>query len=72
MSDDIVTASHLAIQNHTELEPVTLNEGAGSMESIQLIELFRGTQRIVSVKYLFGRPVIASNFRLGKCHLDLS
>ena len=33
---------------------------------------FRGTQRIVSVEYLFGRPVIASNFRLGKCHLELS
>ena len=32
----------------------------------------RGTQRIVSVEYLFGRPVIASNFRLGKCHLELS
>ena len=34
--------------------------------------LHRGTQRIVSVEYLFGRPVIASNFRLGKCHLELS
>ena len=34
--------------------------------------LNRGTQRIVSVEYLFGRPVIASNFRLGKCHLELS
>ena len=34
--------------------------------------VFRGTQRIVSVEYLFGRPVIASNFRLGKCHLELS
>ena len=34
--------------------------------------LDRGTQRIVSVEYLFGRPVIASNFRLGKCHLELS
>ena len=32
----------------------------------------RGTQRIVSVDNLFGRPVIASNFRLGKCHLELS
>ena len=32
----------------------------------------RGTQRIVSVEYLFGRPVLASNFRLGKCHLELS
>ena len=32
----------------------------------------RGTQQIVSVEYLFGRPVIASNFRLGKCHLELS
>ena len=32
----------------------------------------RGTQRIVSVEYLFGRAVIASNFRLGKCHLELS
>ena len=32
----------------------------------------RGTQGIVSVEYLFGRPVIASNFRLGKCHLELS
>ena len=32
----------------------------------------RGTQRIVSVEYLLGRPVIASNFRLGKCHLGLS
>ena len=32
----------------------------------------RGTQRIVSMEYLFGRPVIASNFRLGKCHLELS
>ena len=31
-----------------------------------------GTQRIVSVEYLFGRPVIASNFRLRKCHLELS
>ena len=34
--------------------------------------MFRGTQRIVSVEYLFGRPVIASNFRLGKCHLEPS
>ena len=30
------------------------------------------TQRIVSVEYLFGRPVIASNFQLGNCHLELS
>ena len=34
--------------------------------------VFRGSQRIVSVECLFGRPVIASNFRLGKCHLELS
>ena len=33
--------------------------------------LLRDTQRIVSVEYLFGRPVIASNFLLGKCHLEL-
>ena len=32
----------------------------------------RGTQRIVSVEYLFGRTKIASNIRLGKCHLELS
>ena len=35
-------------------------------------QLGRGTQRIVSVEYLFGRTVIASNVRLGKCHLELS
>ena len=45
--------------------------------------LHRGTQRIVSVECLFGRPGIASrdgisltenlpHFRLGKCHLELS
>ena len=33
---------------------------------------FMGTQRIVSVEYLFGRPVIASHFRLGKCHVEFS
>ena len=38
----------------------------------QKISKFRGTQRIVSVEYLFGRHEIASNFRLGKCHLELS
>ena len=40
--------------------------------SLLFNEVNRGTQRIVSVEYLFERPVIASNFRLGKCHLELS
>ena len=54
-----------------------------SIQAIDAIKLYetrnmprcrlnRGTQRIVSVEYLFGRPVIASNFRLVKCHLELS
>ena len=43
-----------------------------SDESSPETDFSRGTQRIVSVQYLFGRPVIASNFRLGKCHLELS
>ena len=42
------------------------------MKSLRRSAFIRGTQRIVSVEYLFGRPVIASNFRLGKCHLELS
>ena len=33
---------------------------------------YRGTQRIISVEYLFGRPIIASDIRLGKFHLELS
>ena len=32
----------------------------------------RGTQRIVSVNYLFGRPLIPSNFLTENCHLELS
>ena len=40
-------------------------------ETCQQPQAFRGTQGIVSVEYLFGRPVIALNFRLlGKCHFD--
>ena len=40
--------------------------------AVTVMNFDRGTQRIVSVEYLFGRPVIASNFRLGKCYLELS
>ena len=43
-----------------------------SDESSPETDFIRRTQRIVSVEHLFGRPVIASNFRLGKCHLELS
>ena len=32
----------------------------------------RGTQRIGSVKYLFGRPLIPSDFLEENCHLELS
>ena len=38
------------------------------------IDYFRGTQRIVSVNCLFGRPLVTSDFpkRIANCHLGLS
>ena len=41
---------------------------------LDILEYNRGTYtvRIVSVEYLFGRPIIASDIWLGKCHLELS
>ena len=46
--------------NSTPLGPLLANVFMGSIE-----ETLRGTQRIVSVNYLFGRPLIPYDFLKG-------
>ena len=59
------------LEKRNAMSLVLLNFGYLELP-VRNLALDRGTQQIVSVEYLFGRPVIASHFRLGKCHLELS
>ena len=64
------TCMHVSKRHYVTKGIFNVNGDYGQLTQDQLFT--RGTQRIVSVEYLFGRPVIASNFRLGKCHVELS
>ena len=60
-----------------EMEQLAEHVGLESKEykgksKLAMSRIVQGHQTDCFGEYLFGRPVIASNFRLGKCHLELS